>query len=59
MFKERNITKIERGIATVICTLLTLNMFFQAEKLLLSQHNHLKIFVCTNFLQIRRCEYHS
>ena len=59
MFKDRNITIIERGKITVISTLLTLNMFLQTEKLLLSQQNHLKMFVCTNFLQIRRSEYHT
>ena len=32
--------------------LLTLNMFLQAEKLLLNHCNNIKMFVCTNFLQI-------
>ena len=53
MFKGR----IEHGMITVIYTLLTLNMFVQAEKLLLSQCNNIKMFVSANLLQIRRCEY--
>ena len=57
MFKDGNITIIEHGIVTVIYTLVTLNMFSQAEKLL-SQYNDIKVFVYMNFLQIRRCEYH-
>ena len=57
MFKDGNITIIEHGIVTVIYTLVTLNMFCEAEKLL-SQYNDIKVFVYTNFLQIRRCEYH-
>ena len=32
-------------------------MFLQAEKLLLSQFNNIKMFVYTNFLQTRRFEY--
>ena len=58
MFKDRNITIIEHGIVTVMYTLLTLNMFLQAEKLLLSQYDNVKMFVCMSFLQIRRYEYH-
>ena len=42
----------------IMYTLLALNMFLQTEKLLLSQYNNVKMFVCMNFLQIRRCEYH-
>ena len=57
MFKGRNIAIIEHGMITVIYTLLTLNMFVQAEKLLLSQCNNIKMFVSANLLQIRRCEY--
>ena len=49
---------MKHGIITVMYTLLTLYMFLQAEKLLLSQYNNIKMFVCTNFLHIRRCEYH-
>ena len=57
MFKGRSKTIIEHGMITVIYTLLTLNMFVQPEKLLLSQCNNIKMFVSTNLLQIRRCEY--
>ena len=53
MFKGR----IEHGMITVIYTLLTLNMFVQAEKLLSTQCNNIKMFMSANFLQIRRCEY--
>ena len=59
MFKDGNITIIGHDIITVMYVLLTLNMFLQAEKLLLNHCNNIKMFVCTNFLQIRRYEYHS
>ena len=52
MFKDRNITIIGHNIITVMYVLLTLNMFLQAEKLLLNHCNNIKMFVCTNFLQI-------
>ena len=52
MFKDRNITIIAHNIITVMYVLLTLNMFLQAEKLLLNHCNNIKMFVCTNFLQI-------
>ena len=57
MFKGRNIAIIEHGMITVIYTLLTLNMFVQAEKSLSTQCNNIKMFMSANFLQIRRCEY--
>ena len=57
MFKGRNIAIIEHGMITVMYTLLTLNMFVQAEKLLSTQCNNIKMFMSANFLQIRRCEY--
>ena len=41
MFRDRNILIIEHGKITVMYTLLTLNMFLQAEKLLLSQCNNM------------------
>ena len=52
MFKDGNITIIGHDIITVMYVLLTLNMFLQAEKLLLNHCNNIKMFVCTNFLQI-------
>ena len=59
MAKKRSIRIIERGIITVLYNLLTLNMFLQAEMLLLSRYNNLKMFACMNILQIRKCEYNS
>ena len=41
MFRGRNILITEHGKITVMYTLLTLNMFLQAEKLLLSQCNNM------------------
>ena len=55
--EDRNITITEDGIITIVYTLLTLKMFLHAKKLL-SQYNNIKMFVCTNILWIRRCEYH-
>ena len=45
MFKDRNITILGYGIITLMYTVLTLNMLLQAEKLLLSQYNNIKMFV--------------
>ena len=58
MLKGRNAIIIEDGIITLVYILLTLIMFLQAEKLLLSQYSNTKMFLCTNFLQVR-CENHS
>ena len=47
MFKDIIITLIEHGIITVIYTFPTLNVSLQVEKLLLSQHNNLKLYART------------